>query len=386
METIRKKNIPACHAEISKLESELTNLDSLIKMQKESVEMKDASMKEVQDEVNKLEDMLFKDFCAEIGVSNIREYEQEHLKQQQEVDKKRLQFETQKTRLGTQLEYEQAQLEQQGRKLKTLEDTMLKEERKAADQKKAKTLDYLSAFSYHQRSHNEKNKIISLAQDGHHYKRKGEIKEPEEEKLLKAVDETLSKMKDLKNQLLLKKNDVSDSKAEVDKKAKSLQEKSRELVKVQKEVISLETALEQKRMERHNSLFGCKIQGLPISLLSGSLDHISELQLDSESQSTSATLDIFEREAQMQIDYSDLRKESMDLDGEEAVEVELERLREVVSSLEGASSKVTRKCHQEFEQVKAKRYRLFSQCFEHVSIVIDQIYKKLCRNSSAQVS
>ncbi|KAI1888477.1 hypothetical protein AGOR_G00185550 [Albula goreensis] len=373
METIRKKNIPACHAEVSKLESELTNLDSLIQMQKESVEMKDASMEEVQDEVNKLEDTVFKDFCAEIGVSNIREYEQEHLKEQQEVDKKRLEFETQRTRLGTQLEYEQAQLEQQGRKLKTLEETMLKEERKAADQKK------------------------------------------EEDKLLKAVDETLSKMKDLKNQLLLKKNDVSDSKAEVDKKAKSLQEKSRELVKVQKEVISVETALEQKRTERHNLLLGCKIQGLPISLLSGSLDHISEVQLDSESQSTSATLEIYEREAEMQLDYSDLRKESMDLDGEEAVEVELERLREVVSSLEGviqrstapnlkalemmgevkdkfqgvvdafeASSKVTRKCHQEFEQVKAKRYRLFSQCFEHVSIVIDQIYKKLCRNSSAQ--
>ncbi|XP_030878795.1 structural maintenance of chromosomes protein 1B-like [Leptonychotes weddellii] len=41
-------------------------------------------------------------------------------------------------------------------------------------------------------------------------------------------------------------------------------------------------------------------------------------------------------------------------------------------------------CRQEFEQVKKRRYDLFSQCFEHVSISIDQIYKKLCRNVSAQ--
>lgn len=32
---------------------------------------------------------MFSDFCAEIGVANIREYEQEHLKQQAELDKKR---------------------------------------------------------------------------------------------------------------------------------------------------------------------------------------------------------------------------------------------------------------------------------------------------------
>lgn len=32
---------------------------------------------------------MFSDFCAEIGVDNIREYEQEYLKQQTEVEKKR---------------------------------------------------------------------------------------------------------------------------------------------------------------------------------------------------------------------------------------------------------------------------------------------------------
>lgn len=50
-----------------------------------------------------------------------------------------------------------------------------------------------------------------------------------------------------------------------------------------------------------------------------------------------------------------------------------------------ASRKEARVCRQEFEQVKRRRYDAFSQCFEHISVSIDQIYKKLCRNSSAQV-
>lgn len=50
-----------------------------------------------------------------------------------------------------------------------------------------------------------------------------------------------------------------------------------------------------------------------------------------------------------------------------------------------ASTKAVRKCSQQFEQVKAQRFHLFSQCFEHVSVVIDQIYKRICRNDSAQV-
>lgn len=53
----------------------------------------------------------------------------------------------------------------------------------------------------------------------------------------------------------------------------------RELTKLQREVMSAETALEQKRMARHNMLLACKIHDLPITLLSGSLNEISEVQV-----------------------------------------------------------------------------------------------------------
>lgn len=108
----------------------------------------------------------------------------------------------------------------------------------------------------------------------------------------------------------------------------------RELAKLQLEQMSVESALEQKRLARHNLLLDCKIRELPVTLLSGDLAEISKVQvgaaveqllttvdlpgkpppyscwcseqLDRDSESTLNAGDIYEREAQMTIDYSAL--------------------------------------------------------------------------------
>uniref|UniRef100_A0AAY4CFF1 Structural maintenance of chromosomes protein n=1 Tax=Denticeps clupeoides TaxID=299321 RepID=A0AAY4CFF1_9TELE len=348
LDSLHKRTIPACQ-EISRLMSELSNLECQILEQTNGVEQKEW----------KTEDQVFADFCLDIGVSNIREYEQEHIRQQQELDRKCLQFESQRTRLRTQLEYEQGQLEQQGKKLKNMEDSISKEDE-------------------------------------------------EEKKLLCVVDEAQSKLLELQSVLTGKRSVVSESKAELDHNMKSQQEK--ELVKLQKEMISLEAALEQRRLIKHNLLQECKIDNIPITLLSGSLDDISDVQVNH----ATGTLEIYEREEQMVMDYGAL-KEELKVCFHVQHYCEAQKLREVISSLEGvinrskppnlkalekmqevkenfrdvldafeASTSVAKKCNQEFEQVKAKRFRMFSDCFDHVSVVIDQIYKKLCRNQSAQ--
>nr|XP_020449098.1 structural maintenance of chromosomes protein 1B isoform X2 [Monopterus albus] len=375
LENLRKKSIPKYQAEISRMESELANLDPQIQMQQESMEAKNAAMRSIRDQIDQMEDLVFSDFCAEIGVASIREYEQVHLKQQTELDKKRLEFERHCNQLKTKLEFEQGHVEQQRQKLLIMEELINKEERVLAEQRK------------------------------------------DEEKLLVEVGHCQSKLLDMKNQLVSKKSQVVNAKVDLDHKTQSLKEINRELVTLQKEVNHEETALEQKRMARHNLLLSCKIQDLPITLLSGSLDEISEMQLDTESESTSATMHIYEREAQLVIDYSGLEAEFKDLQTEKEVKAYLEKLKESISTREGvlqrttapnlkaleklcevkdklqgvteafdASTRTARKCSQEFEQVKAQRFRLFSQCFEHVAVVIDQIYKTICRNSSAQVT
>nr|XP_004564522.3 structural maintenance of chromosomes protein 1B [Maylandia zebra] len=373
LENLQKKNIPKCQADISCLESELANLDSQIQMQMESVKTKEAKIKEIRDKLDQIENLVFSDFCAEIGVDSIRQFEQERLKQQTELDKKRLEFESQHARLNTCIEYEQKQLEQQRKKVQKLEDTISKEEKFMTEQRK------------------------------------------EEQKLLAVVEEGQNKLLEHKNKLLAKKSEVAAAKAELDQKTQVLQEMNRDLAKLQREVMTTETAIEQKRLTRHNLLLACKIQNLPISLLSGSLNEISEVQLDTDSESTTATMDIYEREARLVIDYSELETELKNLQAEQEVEASLENLRESVSSIEAAlqrttapnlkaldkmrevkdklqgvkeafeaSTKAARKCNQEFQQVRSQRLHLFSQCFEHVSVIIDQVYKRICRNNSAQ--
>ncbi|XP_040019206.2 structural maintenance of chromosomes protein 1B [Gasterosteus aculeatus] len=368
-----QNNIPKCQTEISRMESELSKLDSQIQIQQDSVEAKDEEMRRIRDQINQMEDTVFHDLCAEIGVDSIRQYEQEHLKHQTELDRKRLEFDNQYTRLNMRLEYEQDQMERQKKKLHIMEQTINKEQRRMAEQKE------------------------------------------DEEKLLAAVEDAQEKHLELNNQLLSKNNLVAAAKAELDLNTRSLKEINKEMVKLQREVMSAETALERKRLFRHNMLLACKIQSLPVTLLSGSLDEISEVQLDTESESTSATLSIYEREAQLVVDYSSLEPELRSLQAEEEVEAFLEQLEKSVSSIKRVlchtsvpnmkalakmkdvkdkleevtdafndSAKAARKCIQEFEQVKGRRLWLFNRCFEHVCVVIDQIYKRMCRNSSAQ--
>uniref|UniRef100_A0A673CEP2 Structural maintenance of chromosomes 1B n=1 Tax=Sphaeramia orbicularis TaxID=375764 RepID=A0A673CEP2_9TELE len=341
LDNIRKNKILRCQ-DISHLESDLTNLDSEIQMQEDSVDVKAVEMKKIRDQINQMEDLVFSDFCAEIKVDSIREYEQEHVKQQTEQEKKRCDF-------------------------KHLSD---------------------------------------------------------KHTLLAAVEVNQNNILDLKNQLLAKENQVLAAKTELDQKIQTLQEINKELVKLQQKVMSVETAWEQKCLSRHNLLLDCKIQGLPITLLSGSLDEITQVflwssQLDSESGSTGTTMDLFEREAQLIIDYSVLQEEFRNLQDDEEVNSCLEKLKDSVTSIEevlnrtavpnlkalekmrevrekielfhvsalsafDASSKESRKCSQEFEEIKGRRCQLFSQCFEHVSVAVDHIYKSICRNSSAQ--
>uniref|UniRef100_A0AAY4CFA2 SMC hinge domain-containing protein n=1 Tax=Denticeps clupeoides TaxID=299321 RepID=A0AAY4CFA2_9TELE len=143
-----------------------------------------------------------------------------------------------------------------------------------------------------------------------------------------------------------------------------------ELVKLQKEMISLEAALEQRRLIKHNLLQECKIDNIPITLLSGSLDDISDA-LDEDGD--------VEKEAQNdnEIEISAIIEMTTFVPF-------FETLASPLYAAFEASTSVAKKCNQEFEQVKAKRFRMFSDCFDHVSVVIDQIYKKLCRNQSAQ--
>ncbi|KAM8974318.1 structural maintenance of chromosomes protein 1B [Pelodytes ibericus] len=371
LEIIKKKQLVNSLMENSRLESELANSASQITMLSEELDVRTVKIDNLQEQMNKLEDKVFKEFCEEIGVTNIREYEEEHVKQQQETDKKRLEFENQKTRLGIQLEYSRGHLEKEAKKGEKLKESVRKEE----------------------------GEILKLRK--------------EEERVLTAVNDVLTQQQQLKNLLILKRSEVVDAQKQVEETRKKVLNINREMGKRQKESMVVESLLEVQNLERHNLLLDCKVQDLHITLLAGSLDDITEIELEPES--TQATADIYERERNIHIDYTQLPPHLKNLMTDKEIADELEKLRQEAITQENtllktaapnlkaveklqtvkekfqetsaafeASRRKARMCRHEFEQVKQRRYELFSRCFEHVSIAIDQIYKKLCRNASAQ--
>ncbi|NWI12307.1 SMC1B protein, partial [Crypturellus soui] len=373
LDLIRKKHLANCYKEKSKLESELMNTESQHEMLREGVLQRKEKIEEFQKKINEVEDAVFQEFCEEIGIENIRVYEQEHVRQQEEIDRKRLEFESQKTRLSIQLEYSHEHLQKLTNAVSTLRGTIQKDEAEIAPLQK------------------------------------------DEEKLLKKVNEIVEEQQHLKDRLNAHKSEVLKSQNEVEEFRKTLLTLNREASKLQKEATAIETSVEENRLRRHNLLLECKVQDLKIDLLFGSLDDISEVELRTEVEDTQTTATIYEREEAIQIDYSSLPEELQELENEKEIEIHLNQLQQEIKAEENTlmktaapnlraieklqivrdkfqesidafetSRKEARLCKQEFEQVKKRRYELFSQCFEHASIAIDQIYKKLCRNSSAQ--
>ncbi|KAI5765148.1 SMC1B [Gulo gulo luscus] len=373
LEMIKKKHLAAFFREQSQLQSELLNIESQCTMLSEGIKERQQRIEEFQGKIDKVEDEIFKHFCEEIGVENIREFEKKHVKQQQEIDQKRLEFEKQKTRLNVQLEYSRNQLKKRLSRISTLKETV---------QKGREDIDNLKQA---------------------------------EENCLQIVDDLMAKRQQLKDVFLTQNASAEEVQAQLEEERKRFLAIDREVGKWQKEVVIIQTSLEQKRLEKHNLLLDCKVQDIEIILLLGSLDDIIEVELGTEAESTQATVDIYEKEEALEIDYSSLTDDMKALQTDKEVEACLRLLLQQVASQEDillktaapnlralenlktvrdkfqestdafeASRKEARMCRQEFEQVKKRRYDLFSQCFEHVSISIDQIYKKLCRNVSAQ--
>ncbi|XP_060110293.1 structural maintenance of chromosomes protein 1B isoform X4 [Heteronotia binoei] len=373
LELIEKKHLSSFSKEKSKLESELVNMHSQHEMLNEGVLQRARKIDELQKKINEVEDNVFSEFCEEIGVENIRVYEKEHVQQQEEIDKKRLEFENLKTRLGGQLEYISSHLAKEVNKTNMLKETIYKDDTETV-----------------------------------HFKK-------EEKNFLQMVDEVAAELQQLRERQNVKKTEVAESLSQVEESRKILLTLNREMGKLQKEAVAIEALLEEKKLERHNRLLECKLCDLKINLLEGFLDDISEIELGTGTESSEVTTDIFEREQAICIDYRSLTDELKELQSDKETETHLARLQQEVAAKENALLKTAapnmkamerlhivtgrfqesadvfeahrkeaKLCRQEFEQVKKRRYDLFSQCFEHVSVAIDQIYKKLCRNNGAQ--
>ncbi|KAG8185877.1 hypothetical protein JTE90_004419 [Oedothorax gibbosus] len=377
-ENTEKRVIAGLDREISSLERDLDTFEPKIRDLEERMKDREIRIQEVKVNMNTVEDRVFAEFCRTIGVENIRQYEERELRATQERDKKRLEFENQKNRIINRLEYEKSKDTQESVKkwTKTVED----DERELEKLKKAETTQ------------------------------------------MQLIDEEMQNLEKLKNSKMNKKQDVDKLEESTSEIRKRLSAAQKDITAVQKQVTALETRLEQKKADKHSLLQTCKLEDIIIPMTEGSMediDHTTSSQQDdvemSDVSGSQSTQKIYEKEAKIKIDFTDLSDELRELDTNEEIKKEgdrlnkeindmmsllkriqapnmkamekldgvKERLKETDTEFENARKRAKRS-KQTFERVKRERYDKFMRCFEHVSNRIDEIYKALTNNQSAQ--
>lgn len=386
-DNIQNKSIANLEKEIARLEAEVTKYEPHVKKIEEEMRKRELKIDELKQAQNGIEDRVFSDFCASIGVENIRQYEERELRATQERDKKKLEFENQKNRIVNRLEYERSKdtSENVNKWKKTVED----DERELENLKEA------------------------------------------EANQMQMIDDQMQALEKLKSSKLGKKQDLDKAEEQMAEIRKRLAAVQKDIAVVQKSLTSLEARQEQRRLDRHSVLQTCKLEQIPLRLLEGTLEEL-EAPTDASSQETShgdggdtetssahpasgSITRLYEREGQLRIDYSILPEELVELDTPEEVKKEgdrlskeiadmqhhlqrtqapnmramekldgvKERLKETDTEFENARKRA-KKAKMAFEKIKRERHHKFTTCFDRVSNRIDEIYKALTNNQSAQ--
>ena len=142
-----------------------------------------------------------------------------------------------------------------------------------------------------------------------------------EQKQKELIEQQVNLISQLKNERQVKKSKVDEIDEEVAEIRKRLATQQKGVTAVQKGVTQAETKLEQKRSERHTFLQSCKLEGIRIPLIQGSMD---DIVLQDEDETNPANQgnqmqQMYEREAALKIDCSQLSEEQQEVDTSEEV-------------------------------------------------------------------
>ncbi|XP_046433115.1 structural maintenance of chromosomes protein 1A [Neodiprion pinetum] len=369
-----KKQIADLEVELQALQNELNLFGPTISDIEKTMATRDQEIQAIKEKMNSVEDDVFANFCEQIGVANIRQYEERELRSQQERAKKRMEFDNQTNRILNQLDFE---------KQKDTESNVLRWERMVQDAEDK--LDAARQTESHQLTEKENDEV---------------------------------QMKKLTSTRINKKLEMDQEEEEIGKARREAGAIAKEVQAAQKQLNSIESKIEQRKADRHAILMQCKMEDIAIPMLRGNMEDITQESTVAGSETgTDSTLNTqqqYERESLITIDYGLLPDSLKDIDDDDIKKTN-DKLNRVINELQGTiqriqapnmkalqklyaakeklqetneefeqSRKKAKKAKTQFEKVKKERHDRFMACFEHVANEIDPIYKSLAKNQSAQ--
>merc|ERR1719445_837100 len=228
------KKINTLQNQVEEMRNSLDGFEPEIREIETVLRERESEIETIKEKMNTVEDRIFSKFCSQIGVSNIRQYEERELKSQQDREKKKMEFENQTNRISNQLEYERRREEQLLTNVQKFERTVQDDEDALETAKKI-----------------EQTQMGEIDTD------------------MKDVDKLKQTKSYLKGSMDKMEEEVANARKDVGSVAKELQS-------FNKAINQLEAGIEGERAQRHSLLKQCKMDNIQIPFKKGSLDELDE--------------------------------------------------------------------------------------------------------------
>ncbi|TRM70173.1 P-loop containing nucleoside triphosphate hydrolase protein [Schizophyllum amplum] len=375
--------------DLKEVDSRLTGVNSELKhvkaeLKKNAPELKKAEkvQEKLDEELHQLEsvifaaeDSVFGDFCRQIGVSDIREYEERQLKAAQQESEARLRFDKHIRQLTLQLQYERDE------SLKNAEDRLSALETQIS---------------------NEQANLERLQQ------RKAQI-EADIEAAEQSVSEQREKLAELQGTL-------DDKNKAVEQAKKASVRASRALDQALKDIATKNDEIEKFALERSAIYRKCRLDGVDLPLLSGNLKNVPmeenlrdevAMDVDEPEDGTQSVKNV--QDYGIEVDFAEIDEDEREVDPTKTLaeldesitkllaDIEkmapnmkaMERLDDVENKLAETEKeadkarKDSKNARTQFDDVKRRRCELFNKAYNHISECIDQVYKDLTKGKAS---
>lgn len=386
-----EKNEASKKKELQHEERQLDEWEPKYEQMNNDLEATRKAVAKFENAVAAVQDKIFANFCKRLGYPDIRTYEALQGSLEQEVSKKRNEFEIQKGRLLSNLTLETSRHEETQRRLQQIKSHLerLEADIDAYEQEKSAIEEALGA---------DKDELEALKEN------------------LEEVKEELSK----------KAEKVSEAKQAVQKRSKDIEARL-------KAISGLEAEIQKNSASKFALLRRCKLEQVQIPLAEGSLDELPNqdnmLHQDPDAMDVDEGDDADAMEAAMddygiEVDFDSLDDELKEVSCTallpshsmanklQSVEDIEDKLQERISSLTAELEKLNpnmraierlesvenrlkateqdfensrtalREARDAFNTIKAERFELFNKAFEHIKEQIVAVYKDLTRSEA----
>ncbi|KAJ2558958.1 Structural maintenance of chromosomes protein 1 [Coemansia sp. RSA 1933] len=374
------RKVQAVATERKHLESQIQECEPASLQATSDLEQAQTERQAVSERIHAAAQPIFAGFCQQLRIESLEVFEKQLLPATEAADERRLQFTTQLSRLNSQREFEKQQLDEAAANLDRLLETL----------------------------ESDKQSLAGLHSDMDREQRE--------------MTEFVAQIASLREELTVLNSKYSDATEGVQTARQSLEQGRKEIDAMNKELAAKTSELERAAAEKAAVLRRCKIEDIPLPLLSGSLQalaleagigagmgsqlaesYMSQLSLGDTTQGSTispedaddivvdfSTLPQHAKSGSPPVvdqkfadDISRLTAEIDALNPNPHARERLEAARARLSEIEAEHNTARQEAKDAktvFQAVRKKRHSLFMRCYNHLSTAIDHAYKALTQS------